>query len=437
MPSRARIFIGSVLFAATLLSVAAVLTATFEASAWRTLAVLALLAAVAQLGKVDGFDNVAFYATPVFFFAGALLLPPALFGLLVALPHLIEWIRERWTRRTSAHLRAWYIQPFNIAMHIVAGSAARSIYLLLQGGATDYAAPAAPLAAVAALLAYVAVNNCLLGQALVLARGRSWRALNVLSVKNLLPELIMASLGFVVAVLWNIAAWLIVPALLPLALVYLSLTIPRLKHEARTDSRTGLLNVRSFKEQFADEMSRAQRFDRPIALIVADLDLLREINGAHGRPAGDKVIAGAARIMQANLRDYDIVGRVGGEEFAIVLPETGPREARLVAERVRKAIESASFAVSTSRTPLRATLSLGLACFPDHGASHSSLLHEAEVAVHEAKRQGRNRVFCPDDALEAGAEADWPGLEVERADVEAAWEGAAPVQIDEWPRPML
>jgi diguanylate cyclase (GGDEF)-like protein len=132
-------------------------------------------------------------------------------------------------------------------------------------------------------------------------------------------------------------------------------------------------------------------------LIMADLDLLRNINNTYGHLAGDTVLAGIGQIIHENIREYDIAGRFGGEEFTIVLPEVGSAEARSFAERLREAVEAASFVVRTSDTPIRTTISLGVACFPWDAAMPTDLIHESDVAVYHAKLKGRNCVVCASD----------------------------------------
>ncbi|HYP42367.1 MAG TPA: diguanylate cyclase, partial [Chloroflexia bacterium] len=169
---------------------------------------------------------------------------------------------------------------------------------------------------------------------------------------------------------------------------------PALKKEAQTDAKTGLWNARHFSNMFTSEMDRAKRFERPLALIMADLDLLRNINNTYGHLAGDTVLAGIGQIIRENIRDFDMAGRFGGEEFAILLPETNQAEARAIAERLRAAVESSGFAVSTSRKPVNVTMSLGISCFPAGASTTMELLHEADVAVYQAKLKGRNCVVC-------------------------------------------
>jgi diguanylate cyclase (GGDEF)-like protein/putative nucleotidyltransferase with HDIG domain len=130
-----------------------------------------------------------------------------------------------------------------------------------------------------------------------------------------------------------------------------------------------------------------------MSVIMADRDLLREINNAYGHLAGDAVLRGIAGVFQRQLRHSDIPARFGGEEFAIVLPETTPQEAFEIAERIRRAVADQRFEVETSSEPIRATVSFGVAGCPADGTDANELVHQADLAVYRAKLQGRNRVL--------------------------------------------
>jgi GGDEF domain-containing protein len=299
---------------------------------WVTFGTLVFLATVAQLFEAT-YGKQSYYPHIVFFFAGVLLLPPPLFIMVIVIPHIVEWGKERWVK--GPHLRNWYIQPFNISSHVIAAYVAHWTYNLVLANTLPLAMLSPVVTALAAALIYIAINHILVGQALVLARNISWKQSRVLELPSLLPDVIMGFLGYVVSVLWTINPWLILPAISPLVLMYQALMIPQLKQEAQTDSKTGLWNARHFASIFAMEMDRAKRFNRPVSLIMADLDLLRNINNTYGHMAGDAVLAGIGRIIRETVREYDIAGRFGGEEFAIALPETEPFRRRTQTKHFR------------------------------------------------------------------------------------------------------
>jgi diguanylate cyclase (GGDEF)-like protein/putative nucleotidyltransferase with HDIG domain len=225
------------------------------------------------------------------------------------------------------------------------------------------------------------------------ARGHSMRETGLFSGDSLATDLVLAALGVAFASLWRSNPYLLLTAVAPLLLIHRSLTVPALQEEARVDPKTGLFNARHFAAELREELSRARRFERPMSIIMADLDLLRDINNAYGHLAGDAVLRGIAEVFRKQLRHYDVPARFGGEEFAILLPETGPEQAIEIAERIRRAVAEQPFVVETSSEPIRATISLGVAGFPKDGADPNELIHQADLAVYRAKLQGRNRVL--------------------------------------------
>ena len=398
MSTRARLYVGGVLGAGLLLGVLALLRFSPTSTQWITFAALAVLATPAQLFKAEAPNHVLFYISPIFFFAGALLLPPFLVVLLVAVPHLLEWGNER--RRGSPHLRAWYLQPFNVAMTSITAISAYWLYAVLTAQTGGGATTASVIAGLIAAIGYVCLNHALVGIVLVLARDVSWRDSGMFDPSTFLTELVVVCLGLVVAALWQVNPAFIVPALAPLVLMYRALMIPQLKHQATVDAKTGLVNAAHFKVLFSAELDRARRFDRPLAVIMADLDLLRDINNRHGHLTGDAVLEGIGQIIRRTMREYDISSRFGGEEFALVVPEVAPHLAEEMAERLRRAIAETRFATGTAVGGIGVTMSLGVACFPRDGHSMEELLFAADMAVYEAKTRGRNTVVRAADLPE-------------------------------------
>jgi diguanylate cyclase (GGDEF)-like protein len=139
------------------------------------------------------------------------------------------------------------------------------------------------------------------------------------------------------------------------------------------------------------EIERARRFRRPLSVALADFDLLREVNNRHGHLMGDQMIRGVADAIRAELREYDLPARFGGDEFAILMPETTLSEAMAVAERIRRGVESILLKGADGASPA-ASVSVGVALFPGHGRTASDLLAAADRAVYQAKALGRNRV---------------------------------------------
>lgn len=392
MSLRAWLFISGVFGAGIILAASSFADPDIGSADLGMFAAFLILATIAQIAKVEAPNHTLYYATTVFTFAGLLLLPPAFYVLLVALPHLIEWGKERLLK--SAHLRLWYLQPFNIANNTVNGIIALLAYNALNPSGSLYQDSRAVLAALSAACVYLMLNRLILGMALILARGLTWRTSNVFDLPNLMAELVLLMLGFVVAIAWTLNPLLLAPALAPLLVMYQALRIPQLQQEARLDPKTGIFNARHFQQRYSEEFARARRFERPLSVIMVDLDYLRTINNTYGHVAGDAVIAGIGKLIRQTAREYDIAARFGGEEFAIVLPETEQLSALTMAERIRLAVADARFETPTQAEPLLATVSLGIATFPYDGATPEELLHNADVALYHAKLLNRNRTVC-------------------------------------------
>jgi diguanylate cyclase (GGDEF)-like protein/putative nucleotidyltransferase with HDIG domain len=181
--------------------------------------------------------------------------------------------------------------------------------------------------------------------------------------------------------------------------------VTQLTDAARTDPLTGLLNRRALEELFEHELERSRRGDRPMAVIVGDLDGFKAVNDRQGHQAGDLALCKLAEELDRWKRRIDRAARVGGEEFALLLPETDERGAFLVAERLRRATQR-----TFAEEPVPITISFGVAAYPDHGNDAEVLLRNADHALYAAKDMGRDRtvIYSPEvaRALSGGREGD-------------------------------
>ena len=351
---------------------------------WLQFAILATSVALAQFFVVRTPGNKAYHTTGVFLIAAVLLLPPAMLAVLPLIQHVPEWLRSR---------RAWYIQSFNIFVFTIATMSAWGAAHVVSGaeGLISNDDVRFALAGTAASVTLVALNSSLIAPMIRWVNGHPMRQL--FSYQTLSTEFVFAALGVVLAAFWLENAWLVPFAIAPLLLIHRALSVPQLQAEARVDPKTGLFNARYFASALTEELGRAQRFERPMSLIMADLDLLREINNTYGHLAGDAVLKGIAEVFRAELRHYDVPARFGGEEFSILLPETPPEQALEIAERIRRAVAERLYDVETSSEPIRATVSIGVAGYPKDAQDPNALIHQADLAVYRAKLQGRNRVL--------------------------------------------
>jgi two-component system, cell cycle response regulator len=165
----------------------------------------------------------------------------------------------------------------------------------------------------------------------------------------------------------------------------------RLEELSNTDGLTKLYNRRYFMELFELEFQRAQRYEAKLGFVMIDIDNFKSFNDTYGHLIGDRILYEVSQILRETLRVHDIVGRYGGEEFALLMPETGAKGALVVAERYRKRVEE--FVLVEDNKDLRLTITLGVAAYPDPRMhSIGDLIRLADNALFQAKKNGRNRV---------------------------------------------
>ena len=294
----------------------------------------------------------------------------------------------------------WRQRLFNGSSHALTGFAAWGVVRLFPSGHTGTGALLAATG-ISATFVYALASWLLLVLMLHFARD-----LGVAEMRQRLPTLLLAEIalgciGVVIARLWQFAPALVPLEILPLLLIWSALRISELRAEAKADVKTGLANARHLREVLAHELDRAARYQRPLSLLVADLDFLRDVNNNHGHLAGDAVLAGIGDVLRTELRQTDIPARFGGEEFCVVLPETSATKATQLAERIRRAVEERLFEAGRAE-PLRVTVSVGVATFPADADGAEELLGAADGALYEAKSRGRN---CVCSAAEVAAAA--------------------------------
>jgi diguanylate cyclase (GGDEF)-like protein len=164
------------------------------------------------------------------------------------------------------------------------------------------------------------------------------------------------------------------------------------ERQAVTDELTGLANVRAFLVTLDREFERSRRFGTPLALVMVDLDDFKHINDTYGHQQGDEVLAQVAAVLRGASRELDMAARYGGEELAVILPQTDAEGAEFLAERMRRTIEALPVRRVDGRGSLSVTASFGVAAAPDSASDRSDLIAAADAALYAAKRGGKNRV---------------------------------------------
>lgn len=168
----------------------------------------------------------------------------------------------------------------------------------------------------------------------------------------------------------------------------------QLEELGRVDGLTGLYNRRFWEEQFVMEFKRGRRSENPSTLIMLDIDHFKKVNDTYGHPAGDEVIKTLGEIIKKSIRETDIAGRYGGEEFAIILPDTPVANVEFVSERIRRLVEKCT--VVYDQIDISFTISIGIAGLDPTHKDSTQWLDVADKALYKAKESGRNRVMLAD-----------------------------------------
>jgi len=172
----------------------------------------------------------------------------------------------------------------------------------------------------------------------------------------------------------------------------LKLAHAELHRLATSDALTQLANRRYFMEQAQLDLERSIRYQHHMALVMIDIDYFKNFNDRYGHPIGDQALIFFARICQEQMRKNDLIARIGGEEFMMLLPETNDQEAYCAAERVRLAVEASSFQAGGETASF--TISMGIASLQGGGDSLEKMIRRADQSLYQAKQEGRNRVVC-------------------------------------------
>lgn len=377
---------------ATWASVAGSITRT-DLTRFAAIVILGLLAAEAakhvERMRRHLADALHVNLTSVWTLAASLLTTPSLAVAAVVILYGHLWQRT-WRRIAGRHPHR---VVFSVSMVILSCIAARSVADLSPAGNVLTDVNIAGLAwLVVVMLVYSAVNTGLV--AVAIALEQSDHALSTLlgSWHDNSIEFATLSMGALTAVLlsWKPAVVLLV--LLPLHVLHRSVLVRQLEHAATTDEKTGLLNATTWQTLATNELHRAERHSMELSVLLIDLDRFKWVNDRFGHLVGDQVLRSVADAVQDEVRDFDLCGRFGGEEFVVLLPGAGLHDAVEIGNQICSRIRSLPLADDPTATALQLSASIGVATYPDAGKELDEILLAADNAMFAAKDSGRDQV---------------------------------------------
>jgi diguanylate cyclase (GGDEF)-like protein len=345
-------------------------------------------------------DTSYYDLSSVWTFSAALLLPPPLAATVVVVVYLHLWVRV-W-RPAKSQL---YRNVYTAAAVVLAAQAAHAV-VTVSGGVARWIDGWIGLAVLAlAVVVYALVNNVLVIGVIALQEGpvpgRQGRVRHLLGkVDDIALEIATLSLGALTAVSVVSNRWLLLLVLVPLVVLHRADMARQLEQRAATDGKTGLLNAAAWHDKAERALRRAHRQGAGAGVLILDLDHFKGVNDTYGHLAGDEVLAAVAEALRAEVREGDVVGRFGGEEFVVLLRDleltkAGRHQLASVAERIRVRVAELAVVVHTPDGPLTIDgLSTSVGAVFDLGRTCTlqQVLGVADAALYAAKRAGRNVV---------------------------------------------
>jgi diguanylate cyclase (GGDEF)-like protein len=358
--------------------------------------------ATRRLGQPSGVhrDLLSAWWLPV-----ALLLPPVYALAAPAFLGLLFYLR---VRRSPVYRRVFSSAALGLAGAVtsilfrqltpVSAQGEAAGWLTYPGSDAWFMRPQLAAVALGCTVAFSAVNTCLVAIAAWLSEPGGRFGDMLWDRERMLLDLAETCVGILVTIACALSPLLLCVALPPVILLQRSLMHQQLQTAARTDAKTGLLNAIAWQREADTEIARALRHEEPVAVLLADVDHFKMVNDTHGHLIGDDVLRGLASELRRQVRETDIVGRFGGEEFVVLLPNTGAEEACRIAERMRRS--AGVVKVQAAGTTVGVTISIGVAALGRHGEDLFELLAAADLALYRAKDTGRDRVclYNPDAA---------------------------------------
>lgn len=350
-----------------------------------TMMVLSILALLFSIFKVTGATERSHFSINFLVFGFTLAhLGITEVVLVILFSSVLEWLLKR---------PAWYIHLFNTSCYIIVIFVASLVFFGVSPGGDLNSLPGI-IAIFAAMATFTLLNHLMVGIVIWFARDQNFKESGIFDYMPLIIDVTMLSLGALLEIIWDANYFAVLLFALPLYLIYSTLKMPALERQTEIDQKTGLFNHAYFMRHLTNELERANRFDTPLTLIMADLDLLRNINNTYGHLAGDEVLIGIAQILKQSVREYDVVARFGGEEFSILFAQATTVQAFERAEAIRNLVANTSFSVPTSISPIRVTLSLGVASRERFDQPAQEIIHNADTALYKSKLLGRNQTFA-------------------------------------------
>jgi diguanylate cyclase (GGDEF)-like protein len=322
--------------------------------------------------------------TSVWTFAAALLLPPGSAAVVVAALYTYLWLRI-WSPAQGA--RAWKVvfsaSAVTLSCHSATGIMhAWGVHSLPNGTAV--------MAVVIAILIYSIVNLGLVAGAIALmTTERSPRRLFG-TPSDAALEYATLTIGGVAAALLQYTPWSVLLLIPGLVVLHRNVLVRQLEEAASSDPKTGLLNATRWRSLAQAELDRAKRDQTQLGILMIDLDQFKRINDGNGHLVGDRVLVEVATVLKQHTRQYDVLGRFGGDEFVLLCPGVDAEQLVGVAERIRESIEQ--LAIEDGQRGIRVTVSIGAAHYPAVGPRLEDLLIAADNALFAAKDKRRNLV---------------------------------------------
>ncbi|TCM49334.1 diguanylate cyclase [Kribbella sp. VKM Ac-2568] len=338
---------------------------------------------------------------PAWMIAAAVVLHPAL-AILVALLLRIWW-------RIRAGKCIPYRWAFSTAVHVLAVGAAHAVFVSARDltGSSGLGLVASMGAAAAV---YVTADTLLCGLAISLIVPGSSRRDTVGGKDDLCVDATAATLGCLLAAATLVSPWFAFVAI-PITLsAQRALLLGQLESEAQTDPKTNLGRVDWWRRRTEEMLRRSRTQREPMAVLLIDIDHFKQVNDRHGHLVGDEALRAVATILRSAIRTKDVIGRFGGEEFVISLPDTDLDDATVTADRLRSAVAASPLAAMCAGAldepdldpdTFGLTVSIGVAVYPADGTTVDNLLLRADRAMYAAKAAGRDRVRLAADLLTA------------------------------------